>query len=407
MKIRAITCFYHPGTPHERQLVNRVADLARQASRRFQSMGYPVETTRLAGVPFGQVLKSQTLDAALEYAVSMQTKAVQHGFTYVSLGPALASQPETYSWIPAMLAETKIVFLSAQIATPLDGVDLGAVKASGKIICEAAALTGDGFTNLRFAGLANVKPFSPFFPAAYSEGTQPAFSLAIECADLALSIFQKARSLASARKRLLQTLETQAKALTAVAEDISKSFEVEFKGIDFSLSPFPQTWCSLGAALEQLGPSHLGASGSLASVAFLADILDEGRWPRAGLNGLVMPVLEDVTLAERSAHGGLSIKDLLLFSAVSGAGLDTIPLPGDATPEQLSAVLLDVAALSARLGRPMLARLMPIPGKKVGEDIHFNFDYFSDGRVMELPAASLRGPLGGDERFHLTPTRLG
>lgn len=403
MKIRSITCFYDPGAPNSPQVLRQVAELARQASRRFQSAGYPVETTRLATVPFSQVLRTMTPEAAVEHAVDMQTKAGQNGFTFVSLGPALACQPESYELVNPMLAETKIAFLSGEIATAQEGVVLLATKACGKIISQASTVTVDGFTNLRFAALANVKPFSPFFPAAFSEGPQPAFALAIECADLALAIFQDVRSLASARKRLIQTLEAQGRTLAAIAEDISNTFEVEFKGIDFSLAPYPQAWCSLGSALEHLGPVKLGLSGSLAAAAFLADALDQGKWKRTGLNGLVMPVLEDATLAERSAGGGLSINDLLLYSAVCGAGLDTVPLPGNATPDQLSAVLVDVAALSSRLGRPLIARLMPIPGKKTGEDIHFNFDYFSDGRVMDLPAAPLHGPLGGNESFHLTP----
>jgi hypothetical protein len=142
-------------------------------------------------------------------------------------------------------------------------------------------------------------------------------------------------------------------------------------------------------------------NGSLAAAAFLADTLDDGHWQRAGFNGLMLPVLEDASLAERSAHGALSIKDLLLYSAVCGTGLDTVPLPGSATAEQLSAVLLDVAALSTRLSKPLTARLMPIPGKEAGEITDFNFDYFANGGIMELPAGPLRGPLAGTETFNL------
>jgi uncharacterized protein (UPF0210 family) len=117
----------------------------------------------------------------------------------------------------------------------------------------------------------------------------------------------------------------------------------------------------------------------------------------------MLPVLEDSTLADRAAYGTLSIKDLLLYSTVCGTGLDTVPFPGDASPDQLAAVLADVAALSVRLGKPLTARLMPIPGKAAGDDIHFNFDYFADGRVMALPALPLRGPLNGNENYTMIP----
>jgi uncharacterized protein len=77
--------------------------------------------------------------------------------------------------------------------------------------------------------------------------------------------------------------------------------------------------------------------------------------------------------------------------------LDTVPLPGDSTPEQITALLLDVAALALRLNKPLIARLMPIPGKQAGDPTGFDFSYFANGRVMALPAAPLTGLLAGDE----------
>jgi uncharacterized protein (UPF0210 family) len=88
---------------------------------------------------------------------------------------------------------------------------------------------------------------------------------------------------------------------------------------------------------------------------------------------------------------------------VCGSGLDTIPLPGDTSVEQLSAILLDVASLSSRLSKPLTARLMPIPGKQAGDPIHFDFAYFADSRVMPIRATPLGGFLAGGERFSLNP----
>jgi len=403
MKIRSITSFYHPGVPNADQTLDQVASFSGVAQRRYQDAGYEVQTTRLATTPFHRTLKILTADAAVEYARKMQAQAQTHGFGYLSLGPAQASSPESYDLILPMLAATNSVFLTAEIANQVEGVMLKYVKACGKIISEAAAITADGFTNLRFSALANVAPYTPFFPAAYASEDQPAFALAIEAADLALGIFQSSRSLESARTRLVQSLESQAAALTVIGEDLAHSFKIKFKGIDISLAPFPQVWCSLGAALEKLGPPKLGLSGSLAAAAFLADTLDRGQWKRTGFNGMMLPVLEDSTLADRAAGGTLTLKDLLLYSSVCGTGLDTVPLPGDASAEQLAAVLVDVAALSMRLHKPLTARLMPIPGMKAGDVIHFDFDYFADGKVMDLPALPLRGVLAGDENFILNP----
>jgi uncharacterized protein (UPF0210 family) len=135
--------------------------------------------------------------------------------------------------------------------------------------------------------------------------------------------------------------------------------------------------------------------------------MDQADFLRAGFSGLLLPVLEDATLARRAAEGNLNVMDLLLYSVVCGTGLDTIPLPGDTSAEQLSAVLLDLASLSLRLAKPLTARLMPIPGKNAGDPTGFDFAYFANSRVMSLHAAPLERFLGGDEVFtlHRRPPR--
>jgi len=288
------------------------------------------------------------------------------------------------------------------LTTPNSEVSLPAIKACARIITGAAQISSgaepsNGFTNLRFGALANVGPWGPFFPGAYHQGERPAFALAMECADVAYSVVRRARTLQEARQSLIATLEAQAAALAGKANHLAQQYDLDFRGFDFSLAPFPEQWCSLGAALEALGLPALGKSGSLASAAFLADTLDRGAWLRTGYNGMMMPVLEDSSLAERAGQGAFTIHDLLMYSAVCGTGLDTVPLPGSSSPEQIEAVLLDVAALALRLNKPLTARLMPIPGKAAGEMTSFDFGNFVNGRVMSLPAAPLTGLLAGDE----------
>jgi len=117
----------------------------------------------------------------------------------------------------------------------------------------------------------------------------------------------------------------------------------------------------------------------------------------------MLPVLEDAVLAKRAAEGVLSVKDLLLYSAVCGTGLDTVPLPGDTTSEQITAVLLDLSALALRLNKPLTARLMPIPGKKAGDPTHFDFDYFANSRVLALESDGLNPIFTETRRFTLAP----
>ena len=168
------------------------------------------------------------------------------------------------------------------------------------MIAQIAPLDPNGFTNLNFSALANVPANAPFFPAAYHRGERPAFALAVELADQAVTDFSAAHSLAEARQTLLESLEQTAERIEKVALELEKRFGIAFLGLDFSLAPYPDDCCSLGGAMEQLGVAQLGQSGSLAAAAFVADTLDRGRWKRVGFNGLMLPVLEDSVLARRS-----------------------------------------------------------------------------------------------------------
>ena len=116
-----------------------------------------------------------------------------------------------------------------------------------------------------------------------------------------------------------------------------------------------------------------------------------------------MPTLEDSILAQRAAEGTLTVKDLLLYSAVCGTGLDTVPLAGDVSKEQIAALLLDIAALALRLSKPLTARLMPIPGKQTGDKTEFDFAFFANSRVMALNAVELLNPFAGDEIIQIQP----
>jgi len=132
-------------------------------------------------------------------------------------------------------------------------------------------------------------------------------------------------------------------------------------------------------------------------IVTLTEAVDRADFPHTGFSGFMQPVLEDSVLAKRAAEGTLTIKDVLLYSTVCGTGLDTIPLPGDTTAEQLVPLLLDISALALRLDKPLTARLMPVPGKKAGDETNFNFGFFVNSKVMALDSEALNSPFNGSE----------
>lgn len=400
MRIRSITCYVHPRWPISEMVLQKIGIFARHARESFETADYPVQTVRLATPSFVEFLPQEDYTNAANH---VEVLAHSEGFDYVSLGPAVTSVPESYAAIPSMLANSGNLFFGGHLTTPDGAISLATVRACAEVIFRAAPLEDNGFANLRFAALANVPPWSPFFPAAYHQGKTPAFALALEAADLAVTAISQASSLANARNRLIQSIDAHALKLEEIGTRLAKTYNIEFKGIDFTLAPFPTRDISLGFALESLGVPAVGFSGSLAAAAFLADTLDRASFKRTGFNGLMLPLLEDSTLAQRGAEGVLSITDLLLYSAVCGTGLDTLPLPGDTTVDQVQAVLLDLAALALRLDKPLTARLMPIPGKKAGEETGFDFEYFANSKVLEVPAKPLTGLLAGDEEIFIHP----
>ncbi len=402
MKIRSITYFLNPGWPLDESKLRKAGEFLARATAAYTSAGYEVQTTRLATTPFSKILNDKIEETPL-FAQKMSEMLMQIGVAYAALGPALIESPKSYSVIPEAIAAAENIFFSGEMANKVDGISVQSIKACAEVIQKLSIITSDGFANLRFAALANVKAGAPFFPAAYWNEDEPAFAIAVESADLAVQAFEHATSLEGGRKKLISEIEKHGKAIARISNnDLS---DTRFVGIDFSLAPFPDDAHSLGNAVEKMGVPKIGLHGSLAAAAILTEAIDRADFPHTGFSGFMQPVLEDSVLALRAAEGALTIKDALLYSTVCGTGLDTVPLPGNTTAEEMSPLLLDLCALALRLDKPLTARLMPIPGKKAGDATEFEFGFFANSKVMALESEPLKNSLAGNEKISLQTKR--
>ena len=397
MKIRSITYFCNPKSPLDDKVLQTAGDFLKQARSAYETAGYEVQTVRLATIPFPELLGEEHIGRLPELTNQMDAIAQGLKIGYVSLGPALPEMPRSFEVIPDAVFVSKNVFFSGKMADITRGVNISAVRACAEVIVKCASIEPNGFANLQFAALANVNAGAPFFPAAYHDSDKAMFSIATESADLAVQAFENAKTIDEARRNLIGEIEKHGKRLTEVA----KALHCKFGGIDFSLAPFPTDEQSLGTAFEKLGVPRIGLHGSLLAAAILTEAIDRAGFLHTGFSGLMMPILEDATLAKRAAEGTLSIKDVLLYSAVCGTGLDTIPLPGDTTAEQILPLLLDLCALALRLDKPLTARLMPVPNKKAGEETNFDFAFFAPSRVLSLDSEGLAHALARTEAFPL------
>lgn len=404
MNIRSITIFIDVSYPLDPDAVSIAGDVLHAAREALSEVGFTVQTTRLAVQPFPDVLSDTGPGKAVDLAKDLEAVAFVHEIDYIAVGPVLLNHPPTYiGVIPDILSNSENVFASVEIASRKDGLGLPRIRRVADLIRQVASLSDDGFANLRLAAIANVLPWSPFFPAAYHGGGGTRIAIATESADLVVTAVSGASSLEEIRTSLIRAIEAEAGRIETVIARVAARFDVAYQGIDFSLAPYPAEGRSIGEALERLGLPGVGGHGTLMTAAFLTDVLDRAQFTRTGFCGLMLPVLEDTALAKRAAEGVLRISDLLAFSAICGTGLDTIPLPGEVGEEVLAAILLDVAALALRLDKPLTARLMPLPGKKAGDATCFEFEYFANSRVMTPGGNPLSGLLAGDERVQIKP----
>jgi uncharacterized protein (UPF0210 family) len=441
VKIRAVTVGAPLRAPLDVEMVAAAGIAARGVAEALTGGGYEVQTRRLATPPLdaavdgpaaaGANLPGDSAGRALRLAAELDQAAPAAGFGYVALGavdttPGLAggtgagapAGPGT-AWervlevVPEIIGSTAAIFCAASVANRARGINLAAARACGELVARIGAQSADGFGNLRFAALANCPPHIPFFPAAYHDGAERlTLGLALEAADLVVEAFEGAPDLDQARRRLVDRLVAEVKRVAQLAGGaLAGQSGVTFTGVDLSPAPFPADDRSIARAFERLGVPVFGASGTLFVASFLTDCLQraweqvrdvagESEGHRFGFSGLMLPVLEDSALARQAAAGTFGVDSLLLYAAVCGLGLDTVPLPGDTPPEELGAIILDMAALAVRLDKPLTARLFPVPGKQAGDAVSWDFAFFAPSRVLPVRGIGPAGALAATGAYN-------
>jgi uncharacterized protein (UPF0210 family) len=137
--------------------------------------------------------------------------------------------------------------------------------------------------------------------------------------------------------------------------------------------------------MEAYTGAPFGSSGTMTAALVITTAVKAVPVQQIGYSGLMVPVMEDKRLAQRWAQETYGVDALLAYSAVCGTGLDTVPLPGDVTEQQLGRILGDVAALAWKWHKPLSARLLPVKGAKAGDETPFQSQYLFNTRIHPLP----------------------
>jgi len=387
--IRTITFGIAEPHPIPAPAIEHAKTILQHASTRYSEEGYQVQTVRLSTQPIFTNLAGWSVGALLSYVKELQSLLDTLGLEFCSLGPAQVTQPgfplDRLRLIVDVLARTKALSATVQLATVEHGLRYEAVMPTADIIQQLARETPDGLGNFRFAMLACVAPGCPFFPAAYHVGPA-SLSIGLQGASIvreALLEHEAEITIGLDRRLITQwicdSLNERAAPIVALGQQLAQEHGLLFGGID--LSPAPLGEDSIVPPLEFCAGGPLGTPGTVAAIAAVTAALKRTTLPTCGYCGLMLPILEDAMLGQRWEEDDLNVHQLLFYSSLCGTGLDTIPLASSHPVREIAHLLLDVATLALRLQKPLSARLLPVAGKQIGERTTFTLPYLTNTRI--------------------------
>ncbi|MBD1936064.1 DUF711 family protein [Microcoleus sp. FACHB-68] len=381
MKIRTITTGICLQSPIEEKSITQAAEFNQQAKAFFEHLGYEVQTTRIATNSWAEYLPVLSATEIVKKIQGLEQICHNLNISFFSIG--CVSNLEQISVIPEIIKNTSVIYCSSNIGDVDAGIQFENARESAKVIKRISEETEDGFGNFRFCAGANCRPGIPFFPISCHEGNS-SFAIGLECGDLVMAAFSQSQNLPEAEANFKRILEDKLSQVEVIAEKISDKFKIEYRGIDSSLAPSLDKTASIAFSYEALGIGKFGNQGTLAISAMITRVLKSLSVKLCGYSGLMLPVCEDAGLAQRANEKTYNLTNLLLYSAVCGCGLDTVPVAGNITIETLEAILIDMAALAIKLDKPLSARLFPILGKKEGEMTAFNSPYLVDCKIFKV-----------------------
>jgi hypothetical protein len=382
-KVRAITAFVRLDRAQYKTQIHDALKMLRQAKAAFQQAGYEVQGLRIATQPSPEYVRGLSRQEALAFFREYEDLVKTEDFD-AAIGPAMFTDPEDAQQAE-LLAEilSRYPRLNASLTVAgEEGVRWKAVRAAARVIKYLEEHSPGSIGNFNFSATAMVPAYTPFYPGAYHNGPGRKFALALQSANVVSEAFTSAKSVEAARQSLASVLGEHARAIEAIARRVEKESGWEYVGID--LSPAPLREVSIAGAIERLTGAKFGTSGTMTAAALITGVLHSLPVKRTGYSGLMVPVLEDSVIAERWSDGTLSLDALLAYSAVCGTGLDTIPLPGDVSEDQLARIIGDMATLAVKLRKPLSARLMPVRGKKPGDWTEFDDPFIVNARIQPL-----------------------
>jgi len=384
-KVRAITGFVRlDRATYHKQIADALVVL-RRVKAEFESSGYEVETVRLTTQPLAELVAGLSEEQALAFLAQLDELSVKENFL-PNVGPGMlrdTDDPAAMRLLERALSTLPHIAASAIIADEA-GIHWKTIHRTAELVKYLSEHSPRSQGTFSFTASAMLKPFAPFFPGSYHTGAGRQFAIGFEGANVVRKLFAKDKGNAEAAiADLTAALAKHASVAAAVGKKVAAETGWTYLGID--PTPAPLGDVSIGAAIEAFTGAKFGSSGTLTAASIITAAVRAVPEKQVGYSGLMVPVMEDKILAQRWAESTYNVDSLLAYSAVCGTGLDTIPLPGNISLEQMERIFGDVASLAVKWNKPLSARLQPIQDKKPGDQTDFKDPFLFNTTLHPLP----------------------
>ena len=350
-------------------------------------LGVPIIHKRISVTPISMVGESCDATSYVPLAMALDKAAKAVGVNFIGGFSALVDKGYTkgdqilINSIPEALATTDIVCSSVAIGSTKCGINMDAVRQMGQIVKETARLTAahDAIGCAKLVIFCNSVPDNPFMAGAFHGVTEPesVINVGVSGPGVVKRALEDVRGqdIGAVAETIKKTAFKITRVGQLVAQEAAKRLNTQFGIIDLSLAPTPAVGDSVAYILEEIGLECCGGPGTTAALALLNDAVKKGGLMASsyvgGLSGAFIPVSEDAGMIHAVECGCLTLEKLEAMTCVCSVGLDMIAIPGDTTAATISAIIADEAAIGMINNKTTAVRLIPVPGKKVGDSVEF------------------------------------
>ena len=367
------------------KIVRRAENLVKVGQDIEWEFGIPIVNKRIAVTPISIVGSSCDTDSYVPLAVAMDKAAQTCGVNFIGGFSALVQKGATkgdeilMNSIPEALNATNCVCASVNVGSTRAGINMDAVAKMGKIIKKTAEITADrdGLGCAKLVVFANAVEDNPFMAGAFHGVGEPECVLNVGVSGPGVVYHALQGIKGQPFDVVAETIKKTAFRITRMGQmvgvEASKRLGIPFGIVDLSLAPTPAVGDSVARILEEMGLEVCGTHGTTAALAMLNDAVKKGGVMASnhvgGLSGAFIPVSEDEGMIAAAECGTLTLSKLEAMTCVCSVGLDMIAVPGDTSAATISAIIADEAAIGMVNSKTTAVRIIPAPGKQVGDRV--------------------------------------